>query len=237
MGGTGLQTQPAQQPAQQNAIQQHLIHLSTSPYGDNPLFKVTDPSKRTDNLKPINPAAQKAILMEKENNVYKLSPHRNIKAKVTPNNKSAGLLLNTSASLNKSAIFDGLDEDNSASVSASELFVPRSSVKKLVIKSKKTSLDSSLNLNSVNNTTENDNEKNESRVSFDESSLNLPSVKKNSASVSAQVEDESFAVLNPNRHKPQQQLDESVDILPKVINCLLVYLKLFVYYYLFVAGT
>lgn len=64
-----------------NPIQQQLAQLASAPYGDNPLFKnlIQDSGKLEAILKPINPAAQKAL---SENNQYKISPHRNIKAKV-----------------------------------------------------------------------------------------------------------------------------------------------------------
>ena len=78
---------------------------------------------------------------------------------------------NKNNSSNKSAFFDGLDEDDSIDAKSADLFVPRSSVKKLILKPNKncalTLDDSSLLLNESNiiNINEND-------------SLTLPSVKK-----------------------------------------------------------
>lgn len=73
---SGIMNQQAQQP-QQTAmpIHQHILSLTTSPYGDNPIFKDLKPlsSSNEDALKPTNPAAQKAILEASSNN-YKISP-------------------------------------------------------------------------------------------------------------------------------------------------------------------
>jgi nuclear pore complex protein Nup98-Nup96 len=119
--GVAAHPQLQQQQLPPNAIQQQLDRLTTNPYSDNPLFKLLlqDSGKREDILKPINPAAQRAL----DSSQYKISPHRNIKAKVKP----------ISSVGNKSAIFDGLEDDDVNS-SKKDLFVPRKSVKKLVIK-------------------------------------------------------------------------------------------------------
>lgn len=66
----------AQQPQQTTLpIHQHILSLTTSPYGDNAIFKDLKPlgSSNVDALKPTNPAAQKAILEASSNN-YKISP-------------------------------------------------------------------------------------------------------------------------------------------------------------------
>ena len=81
-------------------------------------------------MKPTNPAAQKAALLASNQPQYKVSPH-GLKAKVKP------LSGNKNNSSNKSAFFDGLDEDDSVEAK-SDLFVPRSSVKKLILKPKNT---------------------------------------------------------------------------------------------------
>ncbi len=84
-----MQQQPFQQQQQQQqsvqpppVIQQQLEVLTHNPYGDNPLFKnpYADAKKCEELLKPTNPAAQKAM----NANQYKVSPHRNIKAKPKP---------------------------------------------------------------------------------------------------------------------------------------------------------
>ncbi len=101
------------------SIHQQLLTLASSPFGENPLFKplASDANKRADILKPTNPAAQKALLA----NSYKVSPHRNVKIRVKPNSSSE-----------KSQIFEGLDDDL---LTQGDLFVPRTSVKKLVLRS------------------------------------------------------------------------------------------------------
>lgn len=115
--GTAAATAPAQ-PQAAASIHQQLLTLASSPFGENPLFKplATDANKRADILKPTNPAAQKAILSAS----YKPSPHRNVKIRVKPNSGS-----------DKSQIFEGLDDDLAG---ASDMFVPRPSVKKLVLR-------------------------------------------------------------------------------------------------------
>jgi len=117
---TAAVTAPATNPAVQ---QQLLMALASSPFGDNPLFKpVVETGKRAELLKPgstpAGPAAQKVLSA----NQFKISPHRNIKVRTKP------------VDSNKSSMFEGLDDDLPSS---SELFVPRSSVKKLVLRSKK----------------------------------------------------------------------------------------------------
>ena len=69
-------------------------------------------------LKPTNPAAQKALAA----NTYKVSPHRNVKIRMKPKDDN-----------DKSAIFEGLDDGIMA---AGEIFIPRTSVKKLVLRSR-----------------------------------------------------------------------------------------------------
>ena len=69
-------------------------------------------------LKPTNPAAQKALAA----NTYKVSPHRNVKIRMKPKDDN-----------DKTAIFEGLDDGIMA---AGEIFIPRTSVKKLVLRSR-----------------------------------------------------------------------------------------------------
>ena len=119
-GGTSTAAAPAAAaPSASSSIQQQLLSLAASPFGENPLFKplLNDSNKRADVLKPTNPAAQKALTA----NTYKVSPHRNVKIRVKPNSSS-----------DKTQIFEGLDDDL---LSSGEMFVPRSSVKKLVLRS------------------------------------------------------------------------------------------------------
>ena len=91
----------------------------------------SDANKRADILKPTNPAAHKALTTT----TYKVSPHRNIKIRVKPNNSS-----------DKSQIFEGLDEDLSTN---GDMFVPRSSVKKLVLRSSQGGDVSNLTMNGL----------------------------------------------------------------------------------------
>ena len=121
------------QPQQNSAVQQQLLNLTSQPFGENPLFKPlqSDANKRADILKPTNPAAHKALTTT----TYKVSPHRNIKIRVKPNNSS-----------DKSQIFEGLDEDLSTN---GDMFVPRSSVKKLVLRSSQGGDVSNLTMNGL----------------------------------------------------------------------------------------
>lgn len=65
----------------------------------------------------MNPSAQKAL--DATNNVYKVSPHRNMRAKAKPLSGAAG----ANQSANKSAIFDGLEDNDD--LNKSDVFVPR----------------------------------------------------------------------------------------------------------------
>lgn len=105
-------------------LAQQLQALASSPYGDSPLFwnlKQQSSSKREEVLKPTNAAAQKAVL---NSGGYKVSPRP--VAKIKP--KSLHGLLSGS----KGQLFEGLEEDDLGF--GGEMFVPRRSVKKLVLK-------------------------------------------------------------------------------------------------------
>jgi len=134
-GGTSTAAAPAAAPsASGSSIQQQLLSLAASPYGENPLFKplLNDANKRADILKPTNPAAQKALTA----NTYKVSPHRNVKIKVKPNSGS-----------DRTQIFEGLDDDL---LSSGEMFVPRTSVKKLVLRSVPAGENITLSMSDIN---------------------------------------------------------------------------------------
>ncbi|KAK3588728.1 hypothetical protein CHS0354_019194 [Potamilus streckersoni] len=105
-------------------LQQTILALAHSPYGDSPLFRNIKPTstKLEDVLKPTNPAAQKAALAQ--TGLYKVSNRPT--AKVKP--KSIHGILNGG----KSQLFDGLEDDDFSF--GNDTFVPRKSVKKLVIK-------------------------------------------------------------------------------------------------------
>ncbi|XP_052793615.1 nuclear pore complex protein Nup98-Nup96-like [Mya arenaria] len=116
----GQASQAAVNPSIQ--IQQTLMALANSPYGDSKLFSNMPETsiKREDILKPTNPAAQKAILA----NRHKVTPRP--MAKIKPKALSGNM--NSS----KSHIFEGLDEDDFSF--GNDTFQPRKSVKKLTLK-------------------------------------------------------------------------------------------------------
>ncbi|XP_059161222.1 nuclear pore complex protein Nup98-Nup96-like isoform X2 [Physella acuta] len=104
---------------------QHLLALASSPYGDNPLFwnlKQQSKERRDDALKPTNPNAQKAALSSI--NQYKVSPRpaTKIKPKSLHNLIAGG----------KAQLFEGLEDEDFSF--GEDTFVPRKSVKKLVLK-------------------------------------------------------------------------------------------------------
>ncbi|XP_056416965.1 nuclear pore complex protein Nup98-Nup96 isoform X2 [Hyla sarda] len=115
-------TDPNASAAQQLVLQQQLTALAYSPYGDSPLFRnpISDPKKKEERLKPTNPAAQKALTTPTH---YKLTPR--------PATKVRPKALQTSGTA-KTQLFDGLDEDEPSLSSGA--FMPRKSIKKLVLK-------------------------------------------------------------------------------------------------------
>ena len=135
------QANPAQTSSGQGvgSVHDYLASLTANPYGDDPLFKGLVPGSQSDThleeiLKPTNPAAQKALLLA--GNQYKISPHRNVRVKPKPISSlgnSSGTIKTAFSS--NSPLFDGLEDDD-ISNSKNDLFVPRRSVKKLVIKPK-----------------------------------------------------------------------------------------------------
>uniref|UniRef100_A0A3P9IE46 Nuclear pore complex protein Nup98-Nup96 n=1 Tax=Oryzias latipes TaxID=8090 RepID=A0A3P9IE46_ORYLA len=115
-------TDPNANAAQQAMLQQQLNILAYSPYGDSPLFRnpLSDPKKKEERLKPTNPTAQKALTTPTH---YKLTPR--------PATRVRPKAL-TSAGASKSQLFDGLDDDEPSLTNGA--FVPRKSIKKLVLK-------------------------------------------------------------------------------------------------------
>ncbi|KAI5620164.1 nuclear pore complex protein Nup98-Nup96, partial [Silurus asotus] len=108
--------------AQQAVLQQQLNALNYSPFGDSPLFRnpLSDPKKKEERLKPTNPAAQKALTTPTH---YKLTPR--------PATRVRPKALTSSGS-GKSQLFDGLDDDEPSLTNGA--FMPRKSIKKLVLK-------------------------------------------------------------------------------------------------------
>ncbi|XP_072230778.1 nuclear pore complex protein Nup98-Nup96 isoform X2 [Leuresthes tenuis] len=115
-------TDPNANAAQQAMLQQQLSVLAYSPYGDSPLFRnpLSDPKKKEERLKPTNPTAQKALTTPTH---YKLTPR--------PATRVRPKAL-TSSGASKSQLFDGLDDDEPSLTNGA--FVPRKSIKKLVLK-------------------------------------------------------------------------------------------------------
>ncbi|XP_036283834.1 nuclear pore complex protein Nup98-Nup96 isoform X6 [Pipistrellus kuhlii] len=119
--GTAL-TDPNASAAQQAVLQQHINSLTYSPFGDSPLFRnpMSDPKKKEERLKPTNPAAQKALTTPTH---YKLTPR--------PATRVRPKALQTTGTA-KSQLFDGLDDDEPSL--ANGAFMPKKSIKKLVLK-------------------------------------------------------------------------------------------------------
>nr|XP_046267298.1 nuclear pore complex protein Nup98-Nup96 isoform X3 [Scatophagus argus] len=115
-------TDPSAATAQQAMLQQQLSILAYSPYGDSPLFRnqLSDPKKKEERLKPTNPTAQKALTTPTH---YKLTPR--------PATRVRPKALTSSGAV-KSQLFDGLDDDEPSLTNGA--FVPRKSIKKLVLK-------------------------------------------------------------------------------------------------------
>ncbi|NXD18032.1 NUP98 protein, partial [Nothocercus nigrocapillus] len=115
-------TDPNASAAQQAVLQQHLNSLTYSPFGDSPLFRnpMSDPKKKEERLKPTNPAAQKALTTPTH---YKLTPR--------PATRVRPKALQTAGSA-KSHLFDGLDDDEPSLSNGA--FMPKKSIKKLVLK-------------------------------------------------------------------------------------------------------
>ncbi|RMB89601.1 hypothetical protein DUI87_34024 [Hirundo rustica rustica] len=115
-------TDPNASAAQQAVLQQHLNSLAYSPFGDSPLFRnpMSDPKKKEERLKPTNPAAQKALTTPTH---YKLTPR--------PATRVRPKALQSAGSA-KSQLFDGLDDDEPSLSNGA--FMPKKSIKKLVLK-------------------------------------------------------------------------------------------------------
>ncbi|XP_057677624.1 nuclear pore complex protein Nup98-Nup96 isoform X2 [Corythoichthys intestinalis] len=115
-------TDPNVAAAQQAMLQQQFSVLAYSPYGDSPLFRnpLSDPKKKEERLKPTNPTAQKALTTPTH---YKLTPRPATRVRPKALTSSGG---------SKSQLFDGLDDDEPSLTNGA--FIPRKSIKKLVLK-------------------------------------------------------------------------------------------------------
>ncbi|XP_064022258.1 nuclear pore complex protein Nup98-Nup96-like [Pogoniulus pusillus] len=110
--------------AQQALLQQYLFTLIYSPYGDLPLFRSPMPGpKKEERLVTANPAAEKAL---KTCTTYKLNPRPEpkVRPKALPSSAFA------------KSFSDGLDDDDEPSL-ASGSFMPRKSIKRLILKNLK----------------------------------------------------------------------------------------------------
>lgn len=112
------------QQQQQAQMQQQILLLTSNPYGDNPLFRnlIQDTNKREELLKPTSPAAQRSLLSSQ----YKVSPLP--AAKIKPK----AVVGPTSSKV--TSMFHGLEDEES--LQPNDSFVPRPSIKKLVVKPK-----------------------------------------------------------------------------------------------------
>ncbi|KAK1336071.1 hypothetical protein QTO34_003871 [Cnephaeus nilssonii] len=148
-------TDPNASAAQQAVLQQHINSLTYSPFGDSPLFRnpMSDPKKKEERLKPTNPAAQKALTTPTH---YKLTPR--------PATRVRPKALQTTGTA-KSQLFDGLDDDEPSL--ANGAFMPKKSIKKLVLKNLNNSnLFSPVNHDSEDLASPSDYPENEERFSF-----------------------------------------------------------------------
>ncbi|CAH2226048.1 nuclear pore complex Nup98-Nup96 isoform X1 [Pelobates cultripes] len=114
-------TDPNAAAAQQLVLQQQINTLAYSPFGDSPLFRnpISDPKKKEERLKPTNPAAQKALTTPTH---YKLTPRP--ATRVRPKALQTGTA--------KTQLFDGLDDEEPPLSNGA--FMPKKSIKKLVLK-------------------------------------------------------------------------------------------------------
>ncbi|XP_023336271.1 nuclear pore complex protein Nup98-Nup96 [Eurytemora carolleeae] len=190
-GQTAINQAPAPQPQSSAVQQQLLMALATSPFGENPLFKpVAETGKAAELLKPgglTAPAAQKLLAAGQ----YKVSPHRNIKVRTKAVDST------------KSSMFDGLEDDLSTT---GEMFSPRSSVKKLILRPKRTD---NVNNSVLSSLGDDPSLEKSLTVPLDETRPKKTEIPTRSdPDLSIQVDD-SFAALN-TRKKLVQQMDEEV---------------------------
>lgn len=119
-------------PSQTNQQSAEMLQaLMLCPFGDSPLFKnnITDSNaKRKEMTKPTNPAAQKAAI---QSPVYRVSSSLPAN-RVRPTNKHQSPLLLQQGKARQ--LFAGLENDEEQIANLSRTFVPRSNVKKLMVK-------------------------------------------------------------------------------------------------------
>lgn len=137
----GNTTLGANQQQSSIPIHQHILSMVTSPYGDNPIFKDLKRTDETDALRATNPIAQKAIL-ESSGSSFRVSakPSSN-SIKIKP----------VGSALTKKALFEGLEEFDSSV----ETFSLKPNAKRLVIKPKPSTPNTSFSGTGNSNTPQN----------------------------------------------------------------------------------
>ena len=114
---TQLTTDPNTANAQHQMLQQQILALATSPYGDSPLFRNSlDSSKSDQRLQPVSSAAQKQHLSPFQHKV-EIKPRLFVKPNLHRNSR----------------LFDGLDEEDDSMI-VRQSFVPRNNPKALTLK-------------------------------------------------------------------------------------------------------
>ena len=137
-------------------------------------------------LKPTNPAAQKAMAA----NTYKVSPHRNVKIRMKPKDDN-----------DKTAIFEGLDDGIMA---AGEIFIPRTSVKKLVLRSRPSDMsNNSITIAAAPNCEDTDVDPDKSlTIGLHEIAPEKKGEDQEGINDTTTNVDDSFAALNPRKKAP-----------------------------------
>eukprot|EP00117_Sycon_ciliatum_P031773 scpid7024/ scgid3908/ Nuclear pore complex protein Nup98-Nup96; Nuclear pore complex protein Nup98; 98 kDa nucleoporin; Nucleoporin Nup98; Nuclear pore complex protein Nup96; 96 kDa nucleoporin; Nucleoporin Nup96 len=121
---TSLGTDAATAAQQQAQLQLQLATLHNSPFGDSPLFKTALQDAKKWSKDQPTPASKSSTTTPS---------HMKVSSKAVARLRPQPLVSRPAA---KAQLFDGLESDVPGTLSSPDLFVPRSSVKKLVIKPK-----------------------------------------------------------------------------------------------------